>query len=230
MSRPGSRPRSKCILIAARLSYFYLFDRHLIFILIAAVGPCRRAQEGERSLACGVGLSFGAQNASPPMSHHMSSSEHTASSRARTQRALCSDQSGHAGGRITRGEALICTLHRRVPHRKEGRNLFGHAHTGAKAPSRRGSVTSGCFLTGRRGARRGVSARNAELDADQNKNESRAAIYAGFQSLLQSEINPSPWGMGQLGARRRDVRSPAADAGLRGDARARGATPRRHMC
>ena len=25
------------------------------------------------------------------------------------ERALCSDQSGHARGRITRGEALICT-------------------------------------------------------------------------------------------------------------------------
>ena len=136
MSRPGSRPRSKCILIAARLSYFYLFDRHLIFILIAAVGPCRRAQEGERSLACGVGLSFGAQNASPPMSHHMSSSEHTASSRARTQRALCSDQSGHAGGRITRGEALICTLSPPTSATQEGRKEGIYLDTHTQGPKR----------------------------------------------------------------------------------------------
>ena len=201
MSRPGSRPRSKCILIAARLSYFYLFDRHLIFILIAAVGPCRRAQEGERSLACGVGLSFGAQNASPPMSHHMSSSEHTASSRARTQRALCSDQSGHAGGRITRGEALICTLHRRVPHRKEGRKEFiwTRTHRGQSAKSARLSVTSGCFLTGRRGARRGVSARNAELVAESaikiKRKRGRVKMKMkmkfcaiGFQSVLQTAM------------------------------------------
>ena len=64
------------------------------------------------------------------------------------ERALRSGQSGHARGRITRGEALICTT--------------DECHSAKSAAL---ADQSGCFLSGRGGARRGLSVRIAELVA-----------------------------------------------------------------
>ena len=60
---------------------------------------CDRASAGASALTRGVGLSPGARNATQAAS----------SQQRAVERALRSDQSGHARGRITRGEALICT-------------------------------------------------------------------------------------------------------------------------
>ena len=87
------------------------------------------------------------------------------------ERALRSDQSGHARGRITRGEALICTT--------------DECHSAKLAAS---ADQSGCFLSGRGGARRGVSVRIAELVAE------RLLVHSG--SNRSGQPMPPTWRCG----------------------------------
>ena len=72
--------------------------------------------------------------------------------------------------------------------------------TSATAPSRRLCDQSGCFLTGRRSARRGVSVRNAELVADRRPRAPSSTTAASHARRRPSASRRRPWHGRSVGA------------------------------